>query len=137
MSERIGVSDQEGEYTARIEQLEAALVEIREALQDVLETSINPLTPEDFQRNAAAFDRAAALFPQGGTGKIKNAIWFCKIGEADRRTLPTGSDWPMRQAVERAYREITGQDAEFTFSGWAGRLNKAERDLVERDRDRR
>ena len=68
---------------------------------------------------------------------MKNAIWFCKIGEADRQTLPKGSDWPMRQAVERAYREITGQDAEFTFSGWAGRLNKAERDLVERDRDRR
>jgi hypothetical protein len=34
-------------------------------------------------------------------------------------------------AVERAYREITGFEPEFLFSGWGGSLTKGERKVVE------
>jgi hypothetical protein len=37
----------------------------------------------------------------------------------------------MRQAVEKAYRELTGEDPEFIFSGWGGRLDESERAVVE------
>jgi Lar family restriction alleviation protein len=58
-------------------------------------------------------------------------IWTCKIGEVNADRLPYGSDWPMRQAIIRAYREITGQDADFIFSGWGGSLTEPERAVVE------
>lgn len=58
-------------------------------------------------------------------------IWECKIGEVDRRKLPSGSDWPMRQAIQEAYTKLTGEDALFIFSGWAGELNEGERAVVE------
>ncbi len=57
-------------------------------------------------------------------------IWSCKIGEEFPEELPPGADGPMREAVQRAYREITGVDAEFTFSGWAGELDEYERAVV-------
>lgn len=53
-------------------------------------------------------------------------IWECKIGECDESALPHGADAPMRAAVERAYREITGQDPAFLFSGWGAELDEAE-----------
>lgn len=56
-------------------------------------------------------------------------IWTCKIGEVGN--IPDGADLPMRIAVAKAYREITGQDPRFLFSGWGGELSKAERDVVE------
>ena len=56
-------------------------------------------------------------------------IWKCKIGETDN--LPHGSDLPMRNAVERAYREITGEDPMFIFSGWGAELTEPERAVVE------
>ncbi len=57
-------------------------------------------------------------------------IWSCKIGEEFPEELPPGSDGPMREAVQRAYREITGVDAEFIFSGWNGALDEVERRVV-------
>ena len=57
-------------------------------------------------------------------------IWTCKIGEVDDSALPDGSDAPMRQAIQRAYRELTGQDPKFIFSGWAGELTTYEREIV-------
>lgn len=62
---------------------------------------------------------------------MKMKIWECKIGEVDAARLPRGSDAPMRQAVQRAYRELTGEWPEFTFSGWGGELTEAERAVVE------
>lgn len=56
-------------------------------------------------------------------------IWTCKIGEVEG--VPFGADAPMRQAVVRAYREITGRDPEFCFSGWGGELDECERAVVE------
>lgn len=58
-------------------------------------------------------------------------IWECKIGEVDGSLLPRESDHPMRIAIERAYFEITGQEAEFIFSGWGAELTEPERAVVE------
>ena len=44
-------------------------------------------------------------------------IWVCKIGEVGSELLPKGSDLPMRQAVAKAYKEITGYEPDFIFRG--------------------
>jgi hypothetical protein len=60
-------------------------------------------------------------------------IWYCKIGEIDAKNLEqwNGADLPMRAAIERAYKDVTGEDAQFCFSGWGGELDEAERAAVE------
>lgn len=57
-------------------------------------------------------------------------IWGCKIGGNIPDEIPMGADLPMREAVQRAFKEITGVDAEFTFSGWAETLTEIEREIV-------
>lgn len=37
----------------------------------------------------------------------------------------------MRRAVEEAYRELTGDDPTFVFSGWGAQLDEGERAVVE------
>lgn len=67
-------------------------------------------------------------------GPIKHRpgpIWGCKIGVSGERLLPNGADSPMRQAVKRAFREVVGEDAEFTFSGWSASLTENEMAVVE------
>lgn len=56
------------------------------------------------------------------------ATWSCKIGEADRDKLPDGADSPMRTAVARAYKELTGEEPKFIFSGWGAELTQVEQD---------
>lgn len=56
-------------------------------------------------------------------------IWGCKIGEV--ASVPPGADAPMREAVERAYKELTGEEAVFNFSGWGEELTEGERAVVE------
>lgn len=58
-------------------------------------------------------------------------IWSCKVGEAPGHAVPPGADMPMRQAVERAYYEVTGQPSAFLFSGWGAELSEFERAVVE------
>lgn len=58
-------------------------------------------------------------------------IWSCKIGECDAELLPDGADAPIRAAVARAYRDLTGFDAAFCFSGWGAALDEHERAVVE------
>lgn len=61
-------------------------------------------------------------------------IWTCKIGELPREEWETqegGQDAPMRQAVRRAYIEVTGKEPDYIFSGWAGALTEGERACVE------
>jgi hypothetical protein len=53
--------------------------------------------------------------------------WGCKIGEVDASKLPPGADFPMREAIERAYTELTGEPPAFIFSGWAAELTEGER----------
>lgn len=59
-------------------------------------------------------------------------IWTCKIGGVYEGDLPDGADAPMRRAVEKAYREITGVDADFNFSGWGGELSASEAVVAKR-----
>ena len=58
-----------------------------------------------------------------------HGVWLCKIGQAGG--LPSGSDAPMRNAVARAYRDLTGEDPEFIFSGWRHSLTESERAVVD------
>lgn len=67
------------------------------------------------------------------TGKV-GGWWSCKIGEADGDVLPHGADHPLRVAVERAYFELTGKQAEFNFSGWSAKLTPEEQDYVDQSR---
>ncbi len=64
-------------------------------------------------------------------------VWTCKIGvdSTDRIiTLPHGADSPMREAIKKAFKEVTGLDAEFTFSGWAGKLTEAEANFLKEEK---
>ncbi|MBV2180939.1 MAG: hypothetical protein KUL86_06845 [Castellaniella sp.] len=56
-------------------------------------------------------------------------IWQCKIGESV--SVPNGADAPMREAVARAYKELTGEEPTFIFSGWGAELTEPERAVVE------
>ena len=58
-------------------------------------------------------------------------VWTCTIGRRDNRPLPVGgADVTMRQAVEAAYREVTGEEPDFIFSGWSGGLTFAEEEVL-------
>ena len=48
-------------------------------------------------------------------------VWSCSVGGVVG-ALPDGVDLPMRQAIQRAFYEITGTHAEYCFSGWGGTL---------------
>jgi hypothetical protein len=52
-------------------------------------------------------------------------VWLCKVGGSDIE-LPDGADFPMRIAILKAYKEVTGKEAEFLFSGWGAKLDKYE-----------
>lgn len=58
-------------------------------------------------------------------------VWKCKVGIKGSVNLPFGADFPMRQAIKRAFKEITGVDAEFCFSGWNASLEETEIRVVE------
>jgi hypothetical protein len=60
---------------------------------------------------------------------MSGKIWSCKIGET--ASVPSGADLPMREAVARAYEEITGESPVFIFSGWGAELTEPERAVVE------
>jgi hypothetical protein len=49
-------------------------------------------------------------------------VWKCEIGRLDDFPLEHGADYPMRVAIQIAYKMVTGKDPEFCFSGWGGRV---------------
>lgn len=58
-------------------------------------------------------------------------MWTCKIGRIDNPRIPDGADTPMREAIARAFKEITGKEANFIFSGWGNdRLSETELEVV-------
>lgn len=63
------------------------------------------------------------------TARVK--VWECKIGPAMAGELPSGADGPMRAAIEKAFRGMTGRDADALFSGWGGEFNPAEKAVIE------
>lgn len=58
-------------------------------------------------------------------------IWSCKIGSTEDRDLPSGADWPMRRAIEKAYYDLTGKMPDFIFSGWGAELDEGEKYVLE------
>lgn len=57
-------------------------------------------------------------------------IWFCKVG-GPTDFFQRAADIPMRNAIAKAFRDVTGLDPEFIFSGWGGELTEGERAVVE------
>lgn len=60
--------------------------------------------------------------------------WYCLIGSTEGVDLTLGADSPMRQAVRKAYFELTGKEPEYIFSGWGAQLTDGQKDVVERER---
>jgi hypothetical protein len=71
------------------------------------------------------------LFGSIGGPAPDPATWACKIGEIDRAKLASGSDLPMRLAIEDAYYRLTGESCTFVFSGWGAELDEPERAIVD------
>jgi hypothetical protein len=63
--------------------------------------------------------------------EARAAIWYCKIGEVPRGKLPHTADAPMRDAVSKCFKELTGEYPGFIFSGWGAELTEGERAVVE------
>ena len=57
-------------------------------------------------------------------------VWQCKLVLPEDANLPDGADLPMRQALQSACEELTGQQPIDIFSGWGGKLTKIEQRLV-------
>jgi len=64
-----------------------------------------------------------------GQSQRAKDTWTCKIGRSGN--VPQGGDYPMRQAIARAYKELTGEEPDFIFSGWGGSLNVSEQAAVD------
>jgi hypothetical protein len=64
----------------------------------------------------------------------KRIAWQCKIGNPDGVEIPPGADGPMRKAVHKAFREVTGKDAEACFSGWGVEFTPAELHVIDEDK---
>ena len=60
-------------------------------------------------------------------------IWSCKIGQVASDKVPDGGDAPMRQAVEAAYRSLTGEEPEFCITGWGAELDEVEQKVLNGD----
>ncbi len=58
-------------------------------------------------------------------------IWQCKIGEIELSKIPEIRNSPMRQAVDRAYQQLTGESPKFLFSDWKGQLSANQWQIVE------
>lgn len=61
-------------------------------------------------------------------------IWSCKIGDTPNDSLPAGADQPMRRAVEKAYKELTGREPRFLFSGWGDELTEDEKQALDSEK---
>lgn len=60
-------------------------------------------------------------------------MWTCKVGVLYGIELPCAADSPMREAIAKAFLELTGEEPDFIFSGWSGRLNPIELAIVKDD----
>jgi hypothetical protein len=61
-------------------------------------------------------------------------VWQCTIGVLGDHPLPKGADEPMRLAIQRVFREVTGRESEFIFSGWNAVISPVQLAVIE-DRD--
>ena len=58
-------------------------------------------------------------------------VWSCKIGTREHFKPSPFADLPMRRAVEAAFKDVAGVEAEFNFSGWGYQLEEMELAVVE------
>jgi len=59
-------------------------------------------------------------------------IWSCKIGVTNYKGFNCRApDHPMRQAIEKAFKEVVGIESDFNFSGWNAELTEPELAVVE------
>lgn len=61
----------------------------------------------------------------------KREMWSCKIGNLAGVEIPDGGDWPMREAVRKAFIEVTGEEPEAIFSGWGDKFTDIERSIMQ------
>ena len=68
-----------------------------------------------------------------GSGPLTDEryVWSCAIGGIKPVSVPSGGDAPMRRAVERAFLELTGQEAQACFSGWGEEFAEPARAVIE------
>ncbi len=57
--------------------------------------------------------------------------WTCTVGPTDRGKLTVAADSPMREAIRRAFLEITGHEPEFLFSGWGQPPSESEQEYID------
>lgn len=87
-------------------------------------TGNHPLRVAKLEAMAAAPKVELPPLPQ-------HKVWTCKVGVLGDVDLPSGADAPMRDAVERAFFDLTGKVAQFNFSGWGGELERGEFHVVQ------
>lgn len=64
---------------------------------------------------------------------MKRIAWQCKIGSPDGVEVPPGGDAPMRAAVEKAFKDLTGEEAKANFSGWGEEFTPQELAVIRND----
>lgn len=57
-------------------------------------------------------------------------VWECKIGSVNGVEVPPGADFPMRQAIRKAYIELTGEEPDAIFSGWGSKFDEIELQVI-------
>lgn len=62
--------------------------------------------------------------------KSKRSAWACKIGIPEGVSVPMGGDSPMREAVAKAFKLLTGEDATAIFSGWGASFTREEMAVI-------
>lgn len=60
---------------------------------------------------------------------VKPRYWVCIIGETEWNDLPNGADSPMRTAVEKEFKKVTGHDAPHNWSGWSADIKTVDKIL--------
>ena len=61
---------------------------------------------------------------------MKYKVWECKIVVAEDAELPKGFDAPPRRSAMAAV-EAAGIDVIACFSGWGGKVDKIEKQIIE------
>ena len=61
----------------------------------------------------------------------RSHTWTCRIGSRAGVCIPPGADGPMRDAVYKAFKEVTTEDAEACFSGWGDQFTEEQLAVIE------
>lgn len=105
-------------------------------VHEVIEGAIE----KHLKENPEPMDELTKVFQDAGFEVVNlsrpsvrdGSTWECKIGISPGTpvTLPGGSDFPMRTAIEAAFIQVTGQEPEYCFSGWGAELTEGEKEAL-------